>query len=326
LNSLEPPASGRDLNVDIALMVRLGRHKETVRYWYKLLGDHDFAIQGILNHEALGLKRLVFELKFGEMYSGYVKPMMDAMNELCFVVSYAKGLPEDTYIVNSSVPDELVGDYLALVNSLEEQGVFKIINYYLLDWVRNVPMRAELYDFSNGRWSFDYPSVMKQDAPASERPMPAKVKFDKIDLLIAKELQIDAKRELQEIQRAIKESEGVDINYKTLCWHLKEHVEGHGLLKGYKVNWMGTRWDPVADRAKHRSHAYVLMTILVKGPNPEQRKRLMWIMDRVPTVWSEGMGDDFFAEVALPRLEGVHHLPHRRSEGGRGVHLLIQAL
>ncbi len=62
---------------------RLGRHRETVRYWYKKLEANDFAIQAIINHEALGLKRIIMKVQFSEGYRDYVKPLMFAMNELC---------------------------------------------------------------------------------------------------------------------------------------------------------------------------------------------------------------------------------------------------
>ena len=71
METLESPSTGAKLNADMAAMVkeisvigpripemarRLGRHKETVRYWYRKLEENDFAVQAMLNHEALGLK------------------------------------------------------------------------------------------------------------------------------------------------------------------------------------------------------------------------------------------------------------------------------
>jgi len=315
MESLELPDASHKPSADVAAMVReiarigpkvpevarnLGRHKETVRYWYKKLEENDFAVTGMLNHEALGLRRVILKVQFGTDYSDYVKSMMFAMNELCYVVSYAKTLPEDVYVVNASVPRELVDEFVDFAQALKEQGVFTSLEYFLFDWVRNKPMEGQFYDFDTGHWERDISSLMKGERPYNEPAISSKTKFDRIDLLLAKELQIDATRELQEIQAAIKESDGVDINYKTLCWHLKEHVEGNHLLKGYRINWMGTRWDPVTDRARHRSHSYVGAHLLIKNPTADEKLRTLKIMDRLPILWAEAAGIDYFAELSIP--------------------------
>ena len=326
------PEADHNLNADIASMVkeiaqvgprvpeiarRLGRHKETVRYWYKKLEERDFAIQGILNHEALGLKRVILKVQYGADYADYIKPMMFAMNEL-YVTSYAKALPEDVYVVHASVPDAHVGEYTRFTETLQQEGVFKSVESYLFDWFRNVPMRGETYDFETGHWEFDLPSTVKKDVPFTAPMVSAKSKFDRLDLLIAKEMQIDATRELQEVQQAIKERDDFDVNYKTLCWHLNEHVEGNNLLKGYRINWMGSRWDPITDRARHRSHSYVVMHVLVKGPSPSERLDILKMMDRLPIVWSEAAGEDYFAEIAFPSemISGRAPLPEQAHGSG----------
>ena len=235
LETLEPPGTSEKLNADVAAMVkeisvlgpripeiarRLGRHKETVRYWYKKLEEHGFAVQAMVNHEALGLKRLIFKVQFGEGYGDFVKQLMLAMNELAYIVSYAKTLAEDTYIVNASVPTEIVPEYVSFMEALRDQGIFKSIESFAFDWVRNIPMDGAFYDFESGNWEFDVGTVTARSTAFVEPTASRKIKFDRIDLLVAKELQADAARETQEIQRAIKERDNVDINYKTLCWPL----------------------------------------------------------------------------------------------------------
>jgi len=315
VETLEPLSTGEKLNSDVAAMVReisvigpkipeiarrLGRHKETVRYWYKKLEENGFAVQGILNHEAIGLRRVILKVQFGTEYLDYVGPMMAAMNDQSYIVGYAKALPEDVYVINASVPEELVNGFVSFASDLRDLGVFTTVDSYLFDWFRNKPMEGEYFDFEKGHWEFDVQTLMKQDRPYAEPVVSPKVKFDRIDLLLAKELQIDATRELQEIQAAIRESDGVEINYKTLCWHLKEHVEGHGLLSGFRTNWMGTRWDPVSDRARHRSHSYIGVDLLVKSPTSDERAETRKILDRLPLLWGEASGADYFAELAIP--------------------------
>ena len=324
----DPSNDAKDLNAGIASMAkliaeigprvpeiarRMGRHKETVRYWYKKLQDHGFAISGIINHEALGLKRVVMKVRFGDGFSDYVRSLCTAMNELCYLVSYSKALPEDIYVLSASVPKDYAAEYVDFIETLRQQGVFKSVEYYMLDWITNKPMQADYYNFETGYWDFDFQGFSREQTiakPYAEPPVSSPVKFDKIDLLIAKELQRDATRELQEIQASIKEADGIDINYKTLCWHLSEHVEPR-LLKGYRINWMGTRYDPVTDRVEQRQHSFLGVDILVKSVHPSERAEILGRLDRLPVLWAIGAGSDLYAQVLIPvesTVEGLQYL------------------
>jgi hypothetical protein len=103
----------------------------------------------------------------------------------------------------------------------------------------------------------------------------------------------------------------VDINYKTLSWHLKEHVEKRGLLKGYRTNWMGTHYDQKSGRAAQRQHAYVGAELFVRGPSKEEKRRLIEMMGRFPVVWSEAAGRDYHVQMAIPNemiVEGLQYI------------------
>ena len=63
---------------------------------------------------------------------------------------------------------------------------------------------------------------------------------------------------------------------------------------------MGTRWDPVSDKARHRSHTYVGVHLLVKNPTAQEKLATLRVMDRLPVLWSEAAGKDYFAEIAIP--------------------------
>jgi DNA-binding Lrp family transcriptional regulator len=316
----------RALNSDVVAMVKLmtrvgpripeiarqlGRHKETVRYWYKKLYERGFAIQAVANHEALGLRRVAMKVRFEERYEPYVKPLMFALNEVCYVVSYAKTLPDDGYIIHASVPIEHVRGYIDLFSTLKERGVLKAIEFYAFDWVRNVPMKADYFDFENGRWDINWAALPKIKYESVAPLVSERARFDQVDLLLLKEMQADATRGLQEIHDAIRERDGKDINYKTLCWHLNEHIETSGLLKGYAIRWMGTRYDPVSDRVKQRQHSFLGLDVFVRNVSEAERLELMGQMNRLPLLWAEASGKDYFAELALPNemiTEGLEYL------------------
>jgi DNA-binding Lrp family transcriptional regulator len=272
---------------------RLGEFKETVRYRYKKqLIDKDFAIQAIVNHEFLGLKRIVFVAQFPEYMNSFITPILSSMNELCYVVGFEKMLLEDKWIVNASVPAEYIDNYVDFLITLKGMGLFESISLYQFEWFRIVPMKAEKYNFETGRWDLDLKATPSYDA-VSYNPTP-KGEFDYTDLLILKELHMDATQTLKEI------SEKIGVNYKKMAWHYLNHIRPSGMIKGYILNWMGTKYDYAIERALHRKHRYLRTDILARDLSDSEKLELASKVSILPFVWAEALGKDYWVQIAIP--------------------------
>jgi DNA-binding Lrp family transcriptional regulator len=305
---LEAKGSERDINLKTAQMVqliseigpdipeiarRLGQYKESVRYRYKeKILNRGITIQASVDHEKLGLRRVVFLIEFAEEYKAYAQPILIAMSDLCFVTEFNLTLPDGGYIVNASVPEEFVDQYSRFLKALEAKGLFKCSKILAFDWYRTAPMRAKLYDFDTGRWDFEWPNHGKPDAwgcvPST------KSEFDYTDLLIIKELRIDATRPLAEMAQRL------GINYKKLAWHYTTHVRERRLIRGFVLNWMGTRYDFKLEKALHRKHRYFHLDLLAEGLSEVERMELMSKTNALPFLWAEAGGRNYWAQFAFP--------------------------
>ncbi|MDG6902084.1 MAG: Lrp/AsnC family transcriptional regulator [Nitrososphaerota archaeon] len=279
---------------------RLDQFKESVRYRYKeKVLSKGFGVQAIVDHEKLGLRRVLFVADFGPEFKGYTNAILTAMNELCYVVYFEKRLLYDDYVVAASVPSEHVASYVSFLNSLKESGLFKSLKVVPFDWFRTNPMRTECYDFDTGRWDFDWSTPLKTSDQAAYAPS-GHTKFDYMDLLILKELQIDATRSFVEI------SEKLKLNYKVLAWHMKTHVMERKMISGYYLRWMGTTYDTVLEKALHRQHRYQHISLLSTGLSERERMELMAKLHTIPFLWSEMVGaSDYFAEFYFPTEDTV---------------------
>ncbi|MDG6919854.1 MAG: AsnC family protein [Nitrososphaerota archaeon] len=274
---------------------RLDQFKESVRYRYKeKVLSKGFAVHALPNHEKLGLRRVMLLLDFNSLYATYANSILTAMNELCYVVYFEKRMFQGDFIVEASVPSEHVGEFRDLMTKLQEKGLFTSLQVYEFDWFRAVPMRAESYDFDTGRWDFDWSAGLKLTGDAGYQ-YSSRVKFDKDDLLILKELQTDATRSFVDIATKLKE------NYKKLSWHYKTHVIERGLINGYSLRWMGTSYSTILERALHRKHRYQHLALLGTHLTEMERIQLMAKSNGVPFLWNEmGGKNEYCAHFYFP--------------------------
>jgi DNA-binding Lrp family transcriptional regulator len=313
---LEPSArtaDGRkldDTNSNIAALVKLiskygpriskvarelGVHKETARYWYKEnLLKKGYTLTAVPNYEKLGLRRVVAIAEFEKDFRPYADAILMAMSELCYLSSFAKTMTEDLYSIQANVPEEHMSAWIQFMLVLKERGLFSSIKIAPFEWVWVVPMQSETYDFRSDSWQFDWTSKSMVE-PGSSGFIPSpRGKFDLVDLSLIKQLQVDPDATIAEI------SEKLHANYKTLNWHHRTHVEGKGLIKGYLVNWAGTRYDPKLEKALHRRHKYMWIELLISGVTESERLELMEKVNRLPFVWLQAGGQNYFAQIAFP--------------------------
>ncbi|MDA4127308.1 MAG: transposase [Thaumarchaeota archaeon] len=305
-----PLVSTSDTNSKIAALVKLitkegpqitqiarelGVHKETARYWYKeRLLKRGYTFAAVPNHERLGLRRVVAFAEFSEEFKPYGDAILMAMNELAYLTSFMKALPEDLYSIHANVPQEHANDWIRFMHALKQRGVFSSIHAVPFEWARVVPMRSEIYDFEHDAWQYDWASKPKMEPGSLAYAPSTKSKFDSTDLNMIKQLQIDPNASLIEI------GDKLQVNYKTLTWHYRKHLIGNGLIKGYMVNWTGTRYDPKLERALHRRHRYMWLELMVSGVTETERMELMAKVNQLPFVWFEAGGQNYFAQIAFP--------------------------
>ncbi len=285
-----------EIGPDIPEIARsLGQFKESVRYRYKeKILNKGFAVQASVDHERLGLKRMVAILGFGADYEGYAQSILTAMSELCYVQSFAKTLPDGRYVVNVSVPAVHLPAMGNLLHRLKERGMFNHMDLLEFDWFRNPPMKAEFYDFDEGRWDFDFAGPHPANTEAARYRPSSPARFDRTDLLIIRRLQKDANVSLKEIADELK------MNYKKLAWHHNTHVVGRNLLRGYSVRWTGTKYDFKVERALHRKHRYIPGMLIVKDVDALDLAYIRQKVNQLPFLWAEAGGRNYYAEFAFP--------------------------
>lgn len=276
----------------------LGVYKETVRYWYNALLKNGFTVQASCNYEKLGMKRVVGIVELGDAFKEYADAVFYVMGQLAYVIGFAKTQPGGCHVLNASVPQECLNAWSEFMLNLKTIGIFKSIETVTLDWVRNIPMWAEYFNFDTGSWEFDWSN--KQINPLAVAIEPSqRQRYDETDLKIIEQLQLNANIPLTEMSRKVGAR-----RYKTWAWHYRSHVINEGLVKGYRVNWTGTKYDFSAERLVHKKHKYLWVDLIANDISEDAKLKLMSKLNRTPFVWLEAGGARaYYARMVFPAEE-----------------------
>lgn len=284
-----------EVGPEIGLVARrMQVFKETLRYRFnKHLLERGFVVQANLDYQKLGLKRLVVIARIAQPFERHADAVMAALNETCYLTEFAETTLEGLRIMQVTVPAQLRDDCVGLYEWLRGIGIFSEVQILPFEEVRNVPMKPEYYDFSNGTWAYDWQGdeVSKVTLAQSAKSDPEK--YDISDLLILRELDIDANQTLVGIAKA------VGLSHKTVLYHYKSHVLRRGLIRDYRVTWQSTRYGQ-NEKALSKRHSYLEVAVLVRGPTDGQRAKLTASLNRVPFLLVEASDPDYYAELFVP--------------------------
>lgn len=269
----------------------MGIHSESVRYQYRQMLRNGFVIQASCNYESLGMKRIIAAAELGDSFRGMADMAFFVLNQGGYLSSYARTRRGGFYILNAPVSQDCVDSWADLMHDLKKIGVFRSIESITLDSVRNLPMRADCFDFETGKWEFS----LRKRGSARVVEVPSRVqKYDSMDLKIIEQLQSNANIPLTRICQTVGAT-----NYKTFTWHFREHVFRRNLIKGYRVNWIGMR--PANPRKVARRQAYVWNDIVANDLTESEKLELSTLLDSTPFVWVAGSGTRaYYARMVYP--------------------------
>jgi hypothetical protein len=272
-------------------------HKETVRYRYhRFFLERGITVQAIPSYAKLGFKRLILVVKLAASCEPIAKDIFSVLSDLCYLHSYTRVMLQDMYLVHVAVPGELAERCARVYMDLQGAGLFAELEILAFDEMRNPPMKPERFDFIRSTWSVDWNSIKPADSKLPLAAAPRPERYDRLDLLIMKELEIDAGRTL------VKMVHNVNVSLNALEFHHREHVNARGLIKGYRLIWQGTHYDFSQQRPVSRKD-YVELTLLLEEGTREEVTELMMLLNSTPFLWSEAYGAAYCAEIFVPTYE-----------------------
>ncbi|MCS7129749.1 MAG: winged helix-turn-helix domain-containing protein [Candidatus Caldarchaeum sp.] len=197
---------------------------ETCRYYLKKFHQAGFRFHAVVDYRALGLVPHIVFIRFSERVSPVMRENFLRWLERIYLVYRATLLNDREYFLEVVPPSTEQQNYRQILEMLRDTGVIEnyvcdevVGGYYKPEWVK-------LYDFRRESWD------EKVDVEIPAIPFfltENRVKFDKTDLMIIEELELEPTVKMNDI------SQRLGISPQLVSYHREKHVEGGRLVTGF---------------------------------------------------------------------------------------------
>ncbi len=278
---------------NVAELSRLtGAHPETVRYkvkkQFRKLG---FRIHAEVAYRKLGLVLYWAELRLSPRFGGNPRSLFVEMNKSCYLVYYAKLLPQGNFVGLFAIPSGRGPDHNKLLSHMHDKEILQSFLFNEVTAARHPAMNPRFFNFQSGKWEVDWNAVRLSEAAdlraSKERP----VKVDYQDLLILKELQLDAQQHIISIAKKVR------VHQKTLEYHYREHLQKKNLVSGFIVRWQH-------DLERSVSHTTLMTRLTFRNLGSDLRS-VQSTVTRIPFLWAEDLqaNETYLATIHIPIQE-----------------------
>lgn len=266
-------------------------HPETVRYKIKRrFGRLGFKFHAEVDFEKLGLSVHWGTMKFSKDYHPVATRILRSLNEVGYLTGFSKIVPQGYFATEFVLPEGATHECVNLLSRLRER---RILSDFSLDEVvasRHKTMDARFFNFGSGRWEIEWDKIKSLAfTPLTQQKKKTSAIFDYQDLLIIKELQLDARQHLTSIAKKLK------LHQKALEYHYRMHVQGRKLIPSYRIRW-------TQDTTKKLVHSVATTRWTFQGLTESEFTKVQSTVNKIPFLWSENLlqNGSYIATMYVP--------------------------
>jgi len=217
----------------LAVARKLGVPEATLRRRLKQMLSQVF-LQSNVYHTNIGLKKVIVFAKAIQGYENLLYRCLDAHDYLIYI-SRSYGAFEGCFAI-FAIPVERCPDFERFLDYLENEGVAECIRYHWSTCFQTVNLKCDWYDEHSESWGFFWDDWIQEAlTEGTELPFTLKdppeypLKGDKWDILILKELELDATISLKALAMKLKTS------IPLIKYHYDKHIIDKKLLEGFQI-------------------------------------------------------------------------------------------
>jgi DNA-binding Lrp family transcriptional regulator len=277
---------------NVSLISRMtGAHVETIRYkikkQFRKLG---FKIHADVDYSKLGLTLHWATFHFSRSSYFDAPKILRTLNQIGYLTYFAKIVPQGHYVALFALPNGTTQQYRGFLSYLRKSGVFSDFTFDEVLVNKHKSMNPRFFNFQSGKWEVEWNKV-KEDAgaPLQIEKKESRSVADYYDLLLIKELQIDA------LQHVVAAARKLKVNQKTFEYHYRAHVLKQKLIPSYLVSWM-------QDTEKSLAHSLVVTRMTFRGLSEGDFSKVQLAVSKIPFLWAEDLLRDgtYIATLCIP--------------------------
>ncbi|PSN90869.1 hypothetical protein B9Q08_03880 [Candidatus Marsarchaeota G2 archaeon ECH_B_SAG-M15] len=210
-----------------------------------------------------------------------------------------KGVSSLNYLSTNAIsPTELFGilyvptgprreEYLGLFDELVDGGFLECYSIRSFPEIVRLSLRPEYVDWESGEYVFDWDSLTPRPAEPGVYDPSHKPLADRLDLLLLKELELDASKSFPEISEQLYRKHGVRVSDRLLLYHYENHLVPRKMFSKYRVLF---------------SQSEKLGVYLLTQVAPSALDKYVWWVRRIPYLNRELLdpAGQHFSEHYLP--------------------------
>lgn len=181
------------------------------------------------NTDLLGLTHVFFEATLSPEYRRVGLQAFKGVSSLNYLASNAVAPCElfGIYVPNGSQREE----YLGLFDELVREGFLESYSIRRFPEIVRHSLRPEYVDWESGEYVFDWDSLTPRIAEQRVYDPSHKPLADRLDLLLLKELELDASKSFPEISEQLYRKHGVKVSDRLLLYHYENHLVSRKSVK-----------------------------------------------------------------------------------------------
>lgn len=209
---------------NVSLLSRItGMPIETIRYTIKKrFPKLGLRVSMTLQQDAIGLERYFAVMRFSPSSRRSIPATMRTLSKRAFLTYWSRMATDERCVALFSVPVTVNEEFTRFTKKLLDEGILEEFEAKPLEWARHPELKSEYYDFASAVWNVNWEKV---DSETEQPPSPIKndepshnPDVDLADILMIKELELDAGRNVADIARKL------GLNERTARWHYLKHV------------------------------------------------------------------------------------------------------
>jgi len=269
---------------------------ETTRYKVKGMLKKGIGIHASIDYSRLGLTHYYAYLSLSEKARMNEKKFFGFLGEQAYLNSYARSLPSNEYACRFAVPtlgQKVSGSLRRMLRGLAEEKLVDRVELHEVTWEKAHMLQPEYFDLKRGIWRIDWSKIKKEALPKESAPSRPSIhgdapKFDTVDLLIARELEVEALTRLSDIASSLR------TTLNNVFYHFHNHVIAEGLVEEFVL-----RWDGASKQQKA-----MLVQIEFSNLSVAEEKVARGTMRKLPFLWSDALSIEsgfYVAQTMMPQ-------------------------